>query len=225
MPDDASYNRGRQSYAQNCAPCHGLAGDGRGWLGDYLVPRPEDFRWMSVMKVSQSNQAQYLAKVTFGIPGTTMPTWGEFLPEKERWDLVHYLLQSLMAGRPTPKSVHGDGAVSARFATVSSEEWKETGHAISPADGNELYGTYCATCHGSDGAGGGQGTDGSASGSPTPFPATMTEGYVLWRMSQGVPGTMMYAFESVLTETEMWDITSYVQQLAPKAPSAGGGGG
>jgi cytochrome c oxidase cbb3-type subunit 2 len=224
LPADASYERGRRSFATNCAPCHGFAGDGKGWLGSYLVPRPADFRWMSVLKIDQGNEAQYLAKITFGIPGTTMPTWGEFLPEKERWDLVHYLLQSFIAGRPTPKSVYGKDAVSAEFAMVSAEEWAETGHLISGSNGKKLYETYCATCHGQSGAGGGPGASGGASGGPAAFPAGMTSGYILWRTSQGASGTMMYAFAPILSEADMWDVASYAQELAATSAERGKGG-
>jgi mono/diheme cytochrome c family protein len=224
VPADASYERGRRSFGTNCALCHGFAGDGQGWLGSYLVPRPADFRWMSVLKVDQMNEAQLLAKITFGIPGTTMPTWGEFLPERERWDLVTFLLQSFVAGRPMPKSVYGKGAVSAEYATVTAEEWAELGHLISGSNGQAVYETYCLTCHGRDGRGGGAGASGGASGGPAGFPAGMTSSYIFWRSSEGVPESMMYAFTSLLSETDMWDVVSYVQQLAATSTESGGGG-
>ena len=87
-----------------------------------------------------------------------MPTWAEFLPERERWDIIKYLLESFMVGRPMPHSMWGDGAVSAEFATLSKDNWLGEGHTISSGNGRDLYGQYCASCHGDDGRGNGPGS-------------------------------------------------------------------
>jgi len=84
---------------------------------------------------------------------------------------------------------------------------------IVPTDGKPLYAKWCSTCHGVDGKGNGPGTIGLASGSPAPLPQGMSNAYLFYRIREGVPNTMMYAFRPALTETEVWDLTAYVTGL------------
>jgi mono/diheme cytochrome c family protein len=212
-PEGVSYERGKTLFLTTCAHCHGLAGDGKGWDGDYLHPTPYDFRNMAGKPMTPEAQGEHLAKVTFGIDGTAMPVWGEFLPEDQRWDAVKYLMDSWMAGNDNAASMYGDGAVAANFVTLSSDNWIGEGHMISVTHGAELYGVYCATCHGPDGRGNGPGMEGNASSSPAPFPSDMGESYVLWRVWEGIPGTLMYPFNWLLPEADIWDVTTYVDSM------------
>lgn len=219
MPETASYARGKQIFMQRCAHCHGLAGDGQGWDGSYLNPPPKDFRGMNGKEMTQKAQAEHLAIVTFGIQDTAMPTWGEVLPVAERWDVIKFLMGSFMAGKPSPQSV-STGDIAANFVTLSKTNWTDEGHVISESDGADYYATYCATCHGDGGQGDGPGTQGSASGAPAPFPSGMSDAYIMWRMWDGVPDTMMPPFNWLLNETVLWDINAHVQTLT--AGSQGG---
>ncbi len=223
VPEGVSFERGRRSYAANCAHCHGLAGDGGGWNAQGLIPPPADLRAMAGMKVTADLEREHLAKITFGIPGGTMPVWGEFLPEAERWDLVEYIMRSFVEGRPTPRSALGDGAVSAEFAMLSEDYWLGAGHDISTQRGESLYSRYCSTCHGSDGAGDGPGTAGNASGSPAAFPSGLRLEYAMWRIWKGVPETTMYPFDGMLSEAEMWDLAARVRRLSSRSSAKGGG--
>ena len=220
MPDTASYERGKQVFLERCAHCHGLAGDGMGWDGQYLNPQPANFHDMAGMQMSQSGQAEHLAKVTFGIQDTAMPTWGEVLPVNERWDVIKFLMGTFMAGKPATESVYGDGAVAANFVTLSQDNWLAEGHVISETQGVDLYGTYCATCHGPEGQGDGPGIKNNASQGPAALPQDMGEPYIMWRIWEGVPESMMPPFQWLLSETEIWDITAHVQQMTA---SSGGG--
>jgi mono/diheme cytochrome c family protein len=219
FPEDVSYERGKVVFLTNCAQCHGLAGDGQGWVGAYLNPQPADFREMAGETMTPEAQGEHLAKVTFGIQDTAMPTWGEFLPERQRWDAVEYLMGSFMMGKPVVASTHGDGSIAADFALASSDVYVSEGHAISVTHGASLYATYCATCHGDAGRGNGPGTEGSASGGPVPFSADMGEAYIYWRVWEGVPDSVMYPFKWLLPG-DAWDIVVYVDKM-----TSGAGGG
>jgi mono/diheme cytochrome c family protein len=221
FPETVSYDGGRTLFLQHCAHCHGLPGNGMGWDGQYLNPTPADFREMSGMTMGPDAVGEHLAKVTFGIRDTAMPSWGEFLTEDQRYDLVFYIMQSFMAGRPSDGSVYSEGQVAAQFATASRDVWVSEGNVVSPTHGADLYAVYCQDCHGADGQGNGPGTEGSASGGPAAFPANLPEGYIFWRMWEGVPDGMMYPFQWLLSEREIWDITVHVEQLT----STGQGGG
>jgi mono/diheme cytochrome c family protein len=142
-----------------------------------------------------------------------MPVWGEWVPFNQRWDVVKYLMSAFMMGKPVTSSVYGNGQVPASYVTVSSDVYISEGHTISVTHGTDLYAQYCATCHGSDGQGNGPGTEGNASKGPASFPADMGEPYISWRIHEGVPDSIMYPFEWLLSDEEIWDITVYLNQL------------
>lgn len=220
-PESASYERGKKVFLQHCAHCHGLAGDGQGWDGQYLNPKPADFREMAGKQMGPEAQGEHLAKVTFGIQDTAMPSWGEFLPEEQRWDAVSYLMSSFMMGKPFTASVYGEGGIAANVVKLSQDNWIGEGHVISTTHGADLYGTYCATCHGDKGQGNGPGTVGNASQGPVAFPADMGEAYIFWRVWDGVPESTMPPFQWLLADDEIWDITAYV--TGPISTKQGGG--
>jgi cbb3-type cytochrome oxidase cytochrome c subunit len=222
FPADVSYERGRRYFLIHCAHCHGLAGDGQGWDGQYLDPQPADFREMRTKEMTPEAQGEHLAKVTFGIQDTAMPTWGEFLPVDQRWDAIKYLMGTFMgSGMPVTTSVHTEGELPANYVTVSSDVYVSEGHTISPTHSTDLYATYCATCHGDQGQGNGPGTEDSVSKGPAAFPSDMGEAYIYWRTWEGVPESTMYPFKWLLTGNEVWDITVYLNNLTSSQQGGG----
>jgi mono/diheme cytochrome c family protein len=221
FPEDASYEHGKKIYLIHCAHCHGLAGDGKGWDGEYLKPTPADFREMGDEQMTPEGQGEHLAKATFGIKDTTMPSWGEFLPLEDRWDALKFIMVTFMAGKPVTSSVYGSGQVPANFVTLSSELYLEEGHTISSTHGIELYAQYCTTCHGDRGQGNGPGTESSVSKGPAAFPSNTDEAYIFWRIWESVPDSTMPPFQWLLSDSDVWDITTYVKDLT----SRGQGGG
>jgi mono/diheme cytochrome c family protein len=210
-PESVSYERGKELFLTTCAHCHGLAGDGQGWDGLYLDPQPADFREMSSIEMTPELQGEHLAKVTFGIQDTAMPSWGEFLPEDRRWDVIKYLMDTFMMGKPLESSVYVPGQVAADFVTLSRDNWTGEGHVISADNGGTLYQTYCSSCHGITGEGAGPGTVDNPSGGPAAYPDNMEEPYIFWRIWDGVPDSTMFAFHWLLSESEIWDITAYIE--------------
>ena len=105
------------------------------------------------MPLEAGDEGKALARVTFGIKGTSMPSWGEFLPLDQRWDAIKYLIEAFRLGKPVTASVAGNGEVAADFATISPDNWTGEGHEISLSRGADVFFTYCATCHGSGGWG------------------------------------------------------------------------
>ena len=53
----------------------------------------------------------------------------------------------------------------------------------------------------------GQESKDNASKGPAAFPNNMGEAYIYWRIMEGVPDSMMYAFQGTLTDNDAWDIT------------------
>jgi mono/diheme cytochrome c family protein len=213
FPEDVSFARGKRLFLEHCAHCHGLAGDGQGWDGQYLNPKPANFQGMRNKQMTPEAQGEHLAKVTFGIKDSAMPIWGEFLPVEQRWDILKYLMGSWMAGQPMTSSVYENGEIAANFVLASSDVYISEGHTISVTHGAEVFAQYCATCHGDQGQGNGPGTQNSASGGPAAYPANMGEAYIYWRVWEGVPNSVMYPFQWLLSGSDVWDVTVYLDQL------------
>jgi cbb3-type cytochrome c oxidase subunit II len=219
MPANASFETGKAQFLELCVTCHGPAGDGKGVDGAYLDPKPADLRRLpSQVAAGQFKtgtiEGGLLARITNGIKVTAMPSWGEFLSEHERFNDVSFVKGSFIDGSAKKTaSVMGDGSVPAPYVRTDPGIFESEIATISPADGKSIYEQWCSTCHGSDGKGNGPGTVGLASGSPAPLPSGMSNAYMFYRIREGVPGTMMYAFRPALTELEVWDLTAYITGL------------
>lgn len=86
-----SLQRGNQVFQQNCAPCHGTAGDGKGTAASTLTPEPANF------KLKRPNFEYILQVLSDGIPGTGMPAWKAQISEADRKALADYV-RSLFNG-------------------------------------------------------------------------------------------------------------------------------
>jgi mono/diheme cytochrome c family protein len=85
--------------------------------------------------------------------------------------------------------------------------------------GRELYTINCASCHGDTGQG-----DGPAGGSLDPAPANLVTTaaetdapYIHWVIAEGGAAAglspSMVAYKGILTEEEIWQVTTYVESL------------
>lgn len=86
-----SLQRGNQVFQQNCAPCHGVAGDGKGTAAATLIPEPANFQ------LKRPDFDYILQVLNDGIPGTGMPAWKAQISEADRKALADYV-QSLFKG-------------------------------------------------------------------------------------------------------------------------------
>ncbi|MFL7894215.1 MAG: c-type cytochrome [Anaerolineales bacterium] len=216
MPQTPSYERGKLIYLQNCAHCHGLSGQGDGWDGQYLDIEPANFTDPNMRGMSDGD---YYARVSFGVQDSAMPTWGEFLPENERWDAIKFIQEAFQTGSINFSSLYSD-EIGNNVLTLSSDNWTAEGNVISAENGQSLYQKYCQECHGDMGQGDGPGTTNLPSDGPAAFPKGIPEAYIFWRVWEGIPVTIMPPFNWIISEGDIWDITAYVQQIT--ATSEGG---
>ena len=88
--------------------------------------------------------------------------------------------------------------------------------------GEALFRTHCASCHGSEGRG-----DGPAAAALAGPPADLTaehvddhtDGDIFWWLAHGMAGTAMPGFEQTLSETERWQLIRFVRSLRDPLPS------
>jgi mono/diheme cytochrome c family protein len=82
---------GQKLYAQHCAACHGVRGDGQGSAALYLYPKPRNFQIGKFRLISTPNgvpsRADLAAVLLRGMPGSSMPPWGH-LPDEQREALI-----------------------------------------------------------------------------------------------------------------------------------------
>ena len=76
---------GSQVFLQNCAPCHGVSGDGKGASATSLIPEPANF------KLKQPDFDYILQVVGEGIPGTAMPAWKQQISEPDRMAVADFV--------------------------------------------------------------------------------------------------------------------------------------
>ena len=79
----------KELYAAGCAPCHAADGSGKVEIADQLQPKPPNFLESEPLDASTPYKA--FNEVTFGITGTSMPSFST-LTEDERWALAFYVL-------------------------------------------------------------------------------------------------------------------------------------
>jgi mono/diheme cytochrome c family protein len=186
-------NQGGRIYAENCAVCHGEAGEGR--VGATLAKD-----WPSIRPDLTVRNI-----VINGIPGTTMPAWSQVnggpLTNDEIEALIYYIL-SWQTGGPPPIDLPTS---TPRPVVPPPPNLEAAGDATR---GAMLYDENCALCHGPEG----EGRIGATLARDWPsFRPALTVRSVV---ANGIPGSLMPAWSQAnggpLTEGEIDDITAFV---------------
>lgn len=87
--DKVVIKQGKKLYRKNCSTCHGTRGNGKGPIGNSLVPKPTSF--LHVSYTSQQPDHNFYWAVREGSPGTAMPSFKSQLKEDEIWKIITYL--------------------------------------------------------------------------------------------------------------------------------------
>lgn len=87
------FSRGKKLYEQNCVPCHGPKGDGKGPAGAALKPPPRDFNIpFNQWTYSKGDLKKTFDVISKGVPNTGMVKW-DHLSEEDRWALVYSIAE------------------------------------------------------------------------------------------------------------------------------------
>jgi mono/diheme cytochrome c family protein len=133
--------------------------------------------------------------------------------------LLTACVSAIDSEQPGPEMVAGaPGEVPPEFADLENPL---EGDPQAIQRGDEAFHALCAQCHGEMGRG-----DGSAGQGMDPPPGnlsnatrltTLSDGYLFWRISEGgafAPfNSMMPAWGTLLSETEIWELVSYIRTL------------
>jgi mono/diheme cytochrome c family protein len=122
-------------YRDNCARCHGEAGDGKGLIALYLDPAPRDLTKAAFM--NSKSEERFLASIKEGVPGTSMAPWGRVLDDDQARGVLAYVFQSFVR---EPRKPIKERAVPDQNPVAASGE--------SIARGERIYIQRCTGCHG-----------------------------------------------------------------------------
>lgn len=91
--NENSINSGKKLFAQNCASCHGILGQGDGEAGKNLRPQPTNIARLSKMPMATDGYL-FWAISEGGVPlQTAMPPFKKALKEEHIWNIINYLRQ------------------------------------------------------------------------------------------------------------------------------------
>ncbi|MDO6428834.1 c-type cytochrome [Thalassotalea sp. 1_MG-2023] len=173
-----------QNYLQFCALCHGK--DRQGHVNDHAPS-------LKSASLFQSGVPHAILRpMSYGRTGTPM---GGYLDEvggpmtlEETWDLTYWLFEQAGVDRVklSTNPVHGD-----------------------IKQGEKHYQKECATCHGANG----EGITAPALGNPSAL-AHNTDEFIRYAIRHGRQNTPMKAYQGVLSEKAINDITAFLRSKA-----------
>ena len=211
----ALLNRGRNIFLHMCVYCHGRDGNGGGTATDYLYPWPRDFRkgifkFRSTPTGTLPKDEDLYRTIVRGVPGTSMPAWGDALSPQDTWALVNLIKsfsdrfrneapgKSLKVSKPLPSSK----------ALI--------------AQGKKLFVKHkCVDCHGATGQGDGRLAESLMDAwkhavfvhditNPNYFKAGHEPKDIFRTISTGLDGTPMNSYAH-LPETDRWALVHFVR--------------
>ncbi len=214
---EALLARGRNIYLHMCVFCHGEDGNGGGAAVEYLYPWPRDFRkgifkFRSTPTGSLPRDEDLYRTIIKGVPGTSMPAWGDAVSPEDTWALIN-LIKSFSPRFEKEKPL---ASVEPGVAPAATAELV--------ARGKKLFTEQkCVDCHGAKGAGDGKFSDSlmdawkhSVFVHDITDPNALKSGHraedLFRTLSTGLDGTPMRAY-SDLPVDDRWALVHYIRSI------------
>lgn len=199
LPQGDTLTQAISLYAEHCIACHGADG-----LGTSLAPALQD------PALAQTDDETLRRSIALGVAGTLMSGWQNVLSEEE----ISALITLIKEWDQIPAGV------------LPQPEIQIDLSAANLTQGEQLYATSCARCHGPEG----QGTPRGPSLNVKSFLSQTSDGAMQQIIRNGVPGTAMIGWGDRLTDEEILSIVAYLRNWEATAPEvatpvrmAGGG--
>lgn len=215
------FTLGETVYKHMCVFCHGEDGNGGGKAMAYLYPWPRDFRkgvfkHRSTPTGSLPLDEDIYQTIVRGVPGTSMPSWGDALTEDEARSVVQYLKKfSRRFAEEKPEAP----VVISSIPPTTPEQVKK---------GKDLFDELrCSRCHGTDLKGGGPLSDDLYDiwdhrvfiydlTNPNTFKFGFSKKDLFLTLTTGLDGTPMKAYND-LTDDERWALAAFVRSNIQEA--------
>jgi cytochrome c oxidase cbb3-type subunit 2 len=198
---------GKRVFRDNCAVCHGAAGDGQGMAAHHFKTPPRDltkgrFKFRSTASGQVPTDADLTRTIVQGVPSTGMVPQNH-LSDAEVRAVIAFIksLSPRFAAAPAPKVV---GIPSPPPATPEAV-----------ARGAKVYGKgECAECHGKEARGDGPSAK-DLSVKPSdltrrPLKGGPTARDIVRTLLTGLDGTPMPSYYQVLEDDELWDLAYWL---------------
>lgn len=199
------FHRGtpKNAYMMLCQRCHAAQGDGLGIIEPNLATFPRAFR-NNALFFKSIPDSRILTSLTKGIPGTSMPPYGELLGPEIIHSLVNVLFQVFIRTERTVKLINPPPPRPQR---------------LPPAEENlSTFRKKCSICHGFQGRG-----KGPAYLKYLPRPRDLTnvsyfralpDERIAGAITYGNPGTAMRPFANHLRPESIWGLVSLVRNFS-----------
>lgn len=206
----ADLELGRRVYAEACAICHGVDGDGRGHAAAHFTARPRDFvegryKIRSTPSGQPPTDDDLRRSIVRGLPGTGMLPQ-DHLSEGEVTAVIAFIksLSPRFASGvvPTPLPIPAEPAPAADVV----------------ARGRKVYErAECQECHGKEARGDGPSAK-DLKVKPSdltrrPFKGGDAPRDIVRTLLAGLDGTPMPSYHLVLEDAELWELARYVGSL------------
>jgi mono/diheme cytochrome c family protein len=212
--------RGRNIYLHMCVFCHGENGDAGGAAVEYLYPWPRDFtlgifKFRSTPTESLPRDEDLYRTIIRGVPGTSMPAWGDALSPEDTWALVN-LIKSFSKRFQNEKP-----ADSVNISTPPASTPEQI------AKGKSLFASLkCVQCHGASLNGDGKLADSLMDAwkhavfvHDLTYPAYFKSGHqpkdIFRTLSTGLDGTPMESYGH-LPEADRWALVHFIRSKASR---------
>ncbi|MCA9219497.1 MAG: c-type cytochrome [Planctomycetales bacterium] len=142
-------------YTKQCAPCHGVTGDGNGEAAEYLDPKPRDYRqgtfkFTSTPRGEKPRDEDLRRIILRGAKGTSMPSF-RWLPEDEMAAVIRHVKMLAQRGEFEESLIQEskielteeddyDPKYVAEYATKIQDSWQEaSGKVVRPVTNEPPY--------------------------------------------------------------------------------------
>ncbi len=193
----------RNAYMMLCQRCHAAKGDGFGLIEPNLATFPRAFR-NNAMFFKSIPDAQIMGSITRGIPGTSMPPYGELLGQETINSVVDLLFQVFIRAERMIKVMNTPPP---RLKTLPLSE-----------ENLSTFRKKCSLCHGFQGKG--KGPDylkylpRPRDLTNHPYFRSLTDERIAIAITYGIPGTDMRPFFDNLRPESVWGLVSLVRKFS-----------
>jgi mono/diheme cytochrome c family protein len=191
LPDSETISSGMLVYAENCAACHGNNG-----AGTVIAPA------LDSADLRTTPEDELIQLVNNGVPGTLMAGWENILAPEQLDSVIQLIYR-------WPELV--DAGV--EFPEADILQISSSPEMISA--GAQLFDIACKSCHGVDA----YGTRMAPALNNTLFLSKTPDSAIYQIIAAGVPGTLMPAWGSRLTDYDLQSLVAYLRSFEPTAPA------